>query len=53
MTGAWSATGSFVIGRAKSGGASSASWRGSVDEVWAHQTALSGQEIYMHAQPND
>jgi len=51
MTGTWSATGTFVIGRAKSGGASSAYWRGSVDDVWTHQTALSGQEICMHAQP--
>jgi len=49
----WSATGPFVIGRAKAGGANADYWRGSVDDVWAHQVELGGHEICMHAQPND
>jgi hypothetical protein len=51
FVGNWSATGSFVIGHAKAGGVSTEYWRGGIDDVWAHQVALSGTEICMHAQP--
>lgn len=51
FTGAWSATGQFVIGRAKADSSPGEFWRGSIDDAWAHQKALSGVEICQKAQP--
>lgn len=44
-TGTWQSGGSFVIGRAKVGGASADYWRGGVDEVHAFSRALSTSEV--------
>jgi hypothetical protein len=51
FTGAWSATGSLVLGRAKAGGTATEHWRGGIDDVWAFQRALTGAEICQKAQP--
>ncbi|MDP9819875.1 LamG domain-containing protein [Spirilliplanes yamanashiensis] len=41
--------GSFVIGRGKAGGAAAHHWRGSIDQVYAHQRVLSAFEICQQA----
>lgn len=51
FTGAWSATGALVVGRAKTAGAPTEPWRGGIDDVWAFQRALTGVEICQKAQP--
>ena len=45
VSGSWAAGGSFVIGRAQSGGAAAEHWRGAIDQVYAHQRVLSTFEI--------
>jgi hypothetical protein len=49
FTGNWSATGSFVIGRALADGASAEHWRGDADDVYAFQRVLNAAEICQQA----
>jgi hypothetical protein len=46
---AWSASGSFVLGRGKANGAPTSPWRGDIDQVYAHQRALSAVDICQQA----
>lgn len=49
-TAKWVAGGSFVMGRGLLAGAAAESWRGSIDQVYAHQRVLSPLEICQQAQ---
>ncbi|WP_412748236.1 LamG-like jellyroll fold domain-containing protein [Krasilnikovia sp. M28-CT-15] len=45
----WAGAGSLVIGRGKADGGPASYWRGSVDQVYAHQRALKPYEICQQA----
>jgi hypothetical protein len=49
FSGAWSATGPFVIGRAMTSGSSANHWHGSIDDVYAYQRSLDSSEICQQA----
>ncbi|MDG4796718.1 LamG-like jellyroll fold domain-containing protein [Micromonospora sp. WMMD1082] len=49
FAGTWSATGPFVIGRAKTSGAEVDRWRGEIDDVHAFQRTLADWEICQQA----